>query len=76
MKTHTPSFSASKRRSVTQLAALLAAAGSPLLGSTAWAQAGKTLKIVVPFGAGGIADLTARTVAAKMAEILGQSIII
>jgi tripartite-type tricarboxylate transporter receptor subunit TctC len=36
----------------------------------------KPLKIVVPFGAGGIADLTARTVATKMADILGQPVII
>ena len=36
----------------------------------------KTIKIVVPFGAGGIADLTARTVGAKMAEILGQAVVI
>ncbi|MEO6293144.1 MAG: tripartite tricarboxylate transporter substrate binding protein [Burkholderiaceae bacterium] len=37
---------------------------------------GKPLKIIVPFGAGGIADLTARTVATKMADILGQPVII
>ena len=36
----------------------------------------KPLKIVVPFGAGGIADLTARTVGAKMADILGQPVVI
>ncbi len=36
----------------------------------------KPLKIVVPFGAGGIADLTARTVGTKMADILGQPVII
>ena len=36
----------------------------------------KTIKIVVPFGAGGIADLTARTVGAKMAEILDQAVVI
>ena len=36
----------------------------------------KPLKIIVPFGAGGIADLTARTVGTKMAEILGQPVII
>lgn len=36
----------------------------------------KPLKIVVPFGAGGVADLTARTVAQKMGENMGQSIVI
>ncbi|MCJ0762779.1 tripartite tricarboxylate transporter substrate binding protein [Variovorax sp. CYS-02] len=36
----------------------------------------KTLRIVVPFGAGGVADLTARTVGQKLAELLGQSVII
>lgn len=36
----------------------------------------KALKIVVPFGAGSVADLTARTVAQKMGENMGQSIVI
>ena len=76
MTTPHPPLSAAKRRTTTQLIALWAAASSPLLVSPAWAQAGKTLKIIVPFGAGGIADLTARAVAQKMAEILGQAIII
>ena len=46
--------------------------------SAAWSQAypNKPLKIVVPFGAGGVADLTARTVAQKLGENLGQSIVI
>ncbi len=43
---------------------------------TASAFPSKPLKIVVPFGAGGIADLTARTVGTKMAEILGQPVVI
>ena len=44
----------------------------------AWSQSypSKPLKIVVPFGAGGVADLTARTVAQKLGENLGQSIVI
>lgn len=47
-------------------------------GASAWAQAypNKPLRIVVPFGAGGVADLTARTVAQKMSEGLGQSVVI
>lgn len=46
---------------------------------TAWSQTNyplKPLKIVVPFGAGGVADLTARTVAQKLSEYLGQSVVI
>ena len=46
------------------------------LASGTTVTSGKTIKIVVPFGAGGVADLTARTVAQKMAEILGQAVII
>ncbi len=48
------------------------------LAPLAWAQnyPAKPLRIVVPFGAGGVADLTARTVAQKMAQNMGQPIVI
>jgi hypothetical protein len=36
----------------------------------------KPIKIVVPFGAGGVADLTARVIAQKMTEGLGQPVVI
>jgi len=36
----------------------------------------KPLKIVVPFGAGGVADLTARAVGQKLSENLGQPVVI
>ena len=47
----------------------------------AWAHAqstfpSKPLRIVVPFGAGGVADLTARAVAQKLSENLGQAVVI
>jgi len=61
------------------LAAASAIAASSLLPLSAHAQAAfpsKPLKIVVPNAAGGAADLTARTVGQKMAEALGQAVII
>jgi tripartite-type tricarboxylate transporter receptor subunit TctC len=50
--------------------------GCGVLGVQAQTFPTKTLRIVVPFGAGGVADLTARTVAQKMSEGLGQSVVI
>ncbi len=59
------------RRAVT---VLLAAA----LSCAAWAQTfpSKPLKIIVPFGAGGVADLTARTVGQRLSQTLGQPVVI
>ena len=36
----------------------------------------KSIRFVVPFGPGGVGDITARTVAIKMGEAMGQQIII
>ena len=36
----------------------------------------KPLRIVVPFGAGGVADLTARAIGQKLSENLGQPVVI
>ncbi len=49
-----------------------------LAASSTWAQnfPSKPIKIIVPFGAGGVADLTARAVAQKLSESLGQSVIV
>ncbi len=59
-----------RRAAVAVLAATLASAG--------WAQSfpSKPLKIIVPFGAGGVADLTARTVGQKLSQTLGQPVVI
>lgn len=57
---------------------LLALAGAALLPAAGLAQAfpSRALRIVVPFGAGGVADLTARAVGQKLAERLGQAVVI
>jgi tripartite-type tricarboxylate transporter receptor subunit TctC len=36
----------------------------------------KPIRLIVPFGAGGVADITARTVAQRMSETLGQQVIV
>ena len=36
----------------------------------------RVIKIIVPFGPGGVADLTARTVAQKMSDNMGQAVVI
>lgn len=57
---------------------LACAAGAFLLAAGASAQGWPTkpLRIVVPFSAGGPADITARTVAPRMSELLGQPIVV
>lgn len=57
---------------------LAVGAAGAVLPSLSVAQAfpSKPIRIVVPFGAGGVADLTARAVAQKLGEGLKQSVII
>jgi tripartite-type tricarboxylate transporter receptor subunit TctC len=62
-----------RRRSLIQMAALSAL---PAVSAMAQNFPSKPLKIVVPFGAGGVADLTARAVAQKLSENLGQAVVI
>ena len=64
------------RRQLSRLALGLGLAGALAVPAFAQNFPSKPIRIVVPFGAGGVADLTARTVAAKMAEGLGQSVVI
>jgi tripartite-type tricarboxylate transporter receptor subunit TctC len=57
---------------------MLAAMGSIAPSMSAFAQSwpAQPIRIVVPFGAGGVADLTARVVAQRMSQSLGQAVII
>jgi tripartite-type tricarboxylate transporter receptor subunit TctC len=57
------------------LAGLALLAGGPVVHGQGMYPS-KPVRIVVPFGAGGIADLTARAVGQKLGEQLGQSVII
>ena len=59
-------------RSALACAALLLAA----ITSQAQPLSNKPIRIVVPFGAGGVADVTSRVVAQKLASQLGQPVII
>lgn len=57
---------------------LAAAAALPLLPQAARAQAwpSRPIRVIVPFGAGGVADLTMRTVAQHLPARLGQPVVI
>jgi len=57
------------------LAGMAAALATPWLAAQAnWPA--RPIRIVVPFGAGGVADLTARAVGQKLGEQLGQGVVI
>lgn len=60
------------------LSALASAWGAVPLGSRAQARAfpSKPITLIVPFGPGGVADVTARTVGKAMGESLGQPVVI
>src|SRR6188474_766341 len=57
---------------------IICAAASLLAAANAYSQAypSKPIRIVVPFAAGGPADITARTIGPRMTELLGVPIIV
>jgi len=63
-------------RKLAYYAAVVCAALSIDAGAYAQLLPSRPIRLVVPFGAGGVADLTARAVAQKMSESIGQPIII
>ena len=54
--------------------ALIVTAASPNSAQAKWPE--KPVKIVLPFGAGGVADVTARIMADRLQKIFGQQVVI
>ena len=65
-----------KRRSALVAVVVAATGAQTSLPVQAQAYPAKTLRVVVPFAAGGVGDLTARAVAAGLAQRLGQAVVI
>jgi len=58
------------------VAAVLAVACAPAFSQGAASFPSKPLRIVVPFSAGGPADITTRTLTPRLTELLGQTIVV
>lgn len=71
-----PPRARARRSLLKALSALPAAAWLPSAGHAATAFPSQALRVIVPFGAGGVADLSARVVAQHMTRTLGQAVVI
>ena len=69
-----PRFSALRSAAATVIAVFALSSAAFVVHSAPLSN--RTIKIIVPFGPGGVADLTARAVAQKMAENMGQSVVV
>jgi tripartite-type tricarboxylate transporter receptor subunit TctC len=58
------------------VAGLAAAIASPLVFAQGGNYPAKAIRVVVPFGPGGVADLTIRAVGEKLGTLLGQTIVV
>lgn len=60
------------------LAGALACLGCVATAAPAFAQTGsypsRPMRLIVPYGAGGVSDILGRTLAAKMSELIGQAV--
>lgn len=63
------------RRVFLRLVVVLAACGAPVLGE-AQTYPVRPIRCIVPFPAGGVADVTARLIGQKLGEALGQQVVI
>jgi tripartite-type tricarboxylate transporter receptor subunit TctC len=57
---------------------ILAAALLPLMAAGAWSQSypSRSIKLIVPYSAGGASDISSRQIAARLEKILGQSVVV
>ncbi|NDZ11928.1 tripartite tricarboxylate transporter receptor protein [Variovorax sp. WS11] len=65
-----------RRQFLAGAGATLAALGAAPMRARAAAYPDKPIRLVVPFGAGGVADLTARAVGQALGQRLGQSVVV
>jgi tripartite-type tricarboxylate transporter receptor subunit TctC len=70
------SFRKTKRLTLLIALSVLCASGTFVQNVAAQGFPSKTIKIIVPFGAGGVADLTARAISQKLSENLGQPVVV